>query len=488
VAAILLGLSALTTICVGEKSYDDAFITFRYARNLASGEGFVYNPGEPFLGTTTPLFTMALALSARIAPGVGIPHLGQWLTGASLFFCGLLVYLLARDDGISLAGSAMALLTVTHPLFLDVWGGEALLFLAVVLAAFLFYFREQPVRCGVLFGLAFLTRPEGVLPALVLSTHFVIVNKRFPWRMWLAGVVVVGPWIAYSFYAFGSPLPATLQTKLAQMDSGRFAPFLSTSFRWLLAYAIPNPLLALGPSYTHLVLWFLAALGGFYLLLRPRFRWWGIMAWIAVYATAFALLDVPFYHWYAAPLALGGTILAGLGVQLVLEGIQKLSHRWAYASIARALLLLALALPLLGSATRLRHYYHRPVSPAQSSYTSAGRWLYEHTPPTATVGCFEIGFIGYYSQRRLVDAVGLTHPDVSERVAEGRFKWAYLRYRPDYLVINPVRWYDRIGNIRDAAWFGEAYRQVATIEEPGYHDAPLAIYEKQDDAAIPPPR
>jgi hypothetical protein len=104
------------------------------------------------------------------------------------------------------------------------------------------------------------------------------------------------------------------------------------------------------------------------------------------------------------------------------------------------------------------------------------------------VGCFEIGFIGYYSQRRLVDAVGLTHPDVSERVAEGRFKWAYLRYRPDYLVINPVRWYDRIGNIRDAAWFGEAYRQVATIEEPGYHDAPLAIYEKQDDAAIPPPR
>ena len=34
---------------------DDAFITFRYARNLAAGLGFVYNQGEPVMGTSTPL-------------------------------------------------------------------------------------------------------------------------------------------------------------------------------------------------------------------------------------------------------------------------------------------------------------------------------------------------------------------------------------------------------------------------------------------------
>jgi hypothetical protein len=33
---------------------DDAFITFRYAENLAAGNGFVYNLGEKVLGTTTP--------------------------------------------------------------------------------------------------------------------------------------------------------------------------------------------------------------------------------------------------------------------------------------------------------------------------------------------------------------------------------------------------------------------------------------------------
>ena len=33
---------------------DDAYITYRYARNLADGAGFVYNPGERVLGTTPP--------------------------------------------------------------------------------------------------------------------------------------------------------------------------------------------------------------------------------------------------------------------------------------------------------------------------------------------------------------------------------------------------------------------------------------------------
>jgi len=30
-------------------NFDDAYITFRYASNLANGQGFVYNPGRPVL-------------------------------------------------------------------------------------------------------------------------------------------------------------------------------------------------------------------------------------------------------------------------------------------------------------------------------------------------------------------------------------------------------------------------------------------------------
>ena len=43
---------------------EDALITFRYAENLAAGDGFAFNPGEPVLGTTTPLLTGLLAATS----------------------------------------------------------------------------------------------------------------------------------------------------------------------------------------------------------------------------------------------------------------------------------------------------------------------------------------------------------------------------------------------------------------------------------------
>jgi arabinofuranosyltransferase len=34
-------------------TYDDAYIIYRYARNVAAGLGLVYNPGEPYLGSSS---------------------------------------------------------------------------------------------------------------------------------------------------------------------------------------------------------------------------------------------------------------------------------------------------------------------------------------------------------------------------------------------------------------------------------------------------
>lgn len=40
---------------------DDAWIHFQFARNLASGHGFAYNPDVPVAGSTAPLWTLLLA-------------------------------------------------------------------------------------------------------------------------------------------------------------------------------------------------------------------------------------------------------------------------------------------------------------------------------------------------------------------------------------------------------------------------------------------
>src|SRR5215212_12234441 len=44
---------------------DDIYITYRYAQNLAAGEGFAFNPGERVFGVTDPGVGLALGLARR---------------------------------------------------------------------------------------------------------------------------------------------------------------------------------------------------------------------------------------------------------------------------------------------------------------------------------------------------------------------------------------------------------------------------------------
>jgi hypothetical protein len=65
-ALIIFALAVLrTSVAIGGIRYfwldDDQMISMRYARNLASGEGLVFNPGERVEGYTNPLWTLLLA-------------------------------------------------------------------------------------------------------------------------------------------------------------------------------------------------------------------------------------------------------------------------------------------------------------------------------------------------------------------------------------------------------------------------------------------
>jgi len=71
---VLIGLSILTIILFYKFSTEDSYITYRYAQNLVDGHGFVYNPGEEFLGTTAPLYGLILAFFGFL--GLPIPTVG----------------------------------------------------------------------------------------------------------------------------------------------------------------------------------------------------------------------------------------------------------------------------------------------------------------------------------------------------------------------------------------------------------------------------
>jgi hypothetical protein len=76
---------------------DDAFITFRYALNLAMGNGMVFNVGEIVEGTSAPLFTVILAtiLTCTNAAPADLLDITRIINVSSSLLSMLIVYVMA---------------------------------------------------------------------------------------------------------------------------------------------------------------------------------------------------------------------------------------------------------------------------------------------------------------------------------------------------------------------------------------------------------
>lgn len=100
-----------------------------------------------------------------------------------------------------------------------------------------------------------------------------------------------------------------------------------------------------------------------------------------------------------------------------------------------------------------------------------GLWLARNTPPNAVVSAEPIGYIGYYSHRRILDEVGLVSPKVIPytRRGAGWFGAVVKAYHPDYIVERPFFLMQNktlITNVpmfaspADRDWFWANYRPV----------------------------
>src|SRR6266704_196964 len=98
---------------------DDAFIVYRYAGNLARGEGFVFNPGERVEGVTCFLWTILLAPWTAI--GLKLPVVAPILTalagGAAVLLLPFVSARLAGRRSPDLWDAATAPLLAAHPGF-----------------------------------------------------------------------------------------------------------------------------------------------------------------------------------------------------------------------------------------------------------------------------------------------------------------------------------------------------------------------------------
>lgn len=166
-------------------SYDDAFISFRYAENLASGHGLVFNPGERVEGYSNFAWTLLLAVPALL--GASKLELGMLVAAKALGGFSALASLLLLGRGARFPIGALYLAALAPFAVWAMAGLEAPLVGLWLLVVVLLDERERsgafqgvPWSALALAGAA-LTRPEPVLlfwPLLALRWRELPAQRR----------------------------------------------------------------------------------------------------------------------------------------------------------------------------------------------------------------------------------------------------------------------------------------------------------------------
>jgi len=468
---------------------DDAFISFRYARNFARGLGLVYNEGEWVEGYTNFLWTFLLGLAGKA--GLDIPLTA--LFGNLACFVSAIV-LVARLSARLSPGSpavpfAALALALSKPFYTFAASGLETMPIALlgVAAVALGLRRRGEWLAGLALTAAVMCRPDQILLYAAMGAALVAEDlvfgsgrpiERLRWQRYLAFVApfffFYVPYFLWRWSVYGALLPNTFYAKSGSSSywsqgAVYLAHFSSTSGAWLWFPLFVLSLFGRSPR-------------------REVFR-------LRVYTLASILLlgtyvvrvggDFMEYRFFL-PLMAPIAVCTEVGLRL---------RPWRTTSL-RTAAATAVALAVAWTPVRIIHpfeirwhlaaeetYYQvRSLFPLriQNGHFESGQWLYRSFAArgiTPRMAGGSIGMVGYYSDLPLFDVMGLTsrvvgNKNIRTRGRPGHEKRATLQEILDDGVVIDL-----------APVWGRQWQKQTRAEIDG-HDFHLVRYDPDLVAAL----
>jgi hypothetical protein len=417
---------------------DDAWIHQTYARNLAEYGQWAFIPGKVSGGSTSPLWSVMLALGFLLRLG---PYVWTYLLGAGMLW------------GIAVMGEtavrrmvpayrprfpwAGAILTLEwHLAWASVSGMETLLaaLLSVAVLGVLLAEKKRYFGLGLLVGLSVWVRPDLVTLMGPILLVWLLTPQRWAQRGRSLVALGLGFFSLFAFYLLfnliiaGSPWPNTFYAKQAE-----YAVYLQLPLMQRLGNELVQPLIGVGAFLLPgIVLRVIAAI---------RQRSWGVLGaviWSIGFLGLYALrLPVTYQHGrYVIP-AMPVLFIVGLAGLMGVSSAGAQRLRWVGVNFWR----ISTGLVLILFWGRGALAYARDVAVIESEMVATARWVAANVPPDALIGAHDIGALGYFGKHDLIDLAGLVSPDVIPFIRNEAELAAYLdRQKVSYLVIFPD-WY-----------------------------------------------
>jgi hypothetical protein len=425
---------------------DDSWIHQVYGRNLAQTGQWAFVPGIPSAASTSPLFTVLLSIGYRLrlpytfwTYALGIVAL--WVTGMT--GARLADRIMPQQKNIGFV-AGLALLLAWHLIWAAASGMETMLFSMWTLVLVAVSWRELDQRSpksthiimrGALFGglaaLATVTRPEGVALAGLIGLVMLIIHPQGSLRdavLWgigsaVAFAIIISPYLFLNLSLTGGILPDTAAAKQAEN-----APLLAVSYPGriinLLFPLIAGGQLLLIPG----IIYFVALTIQQQRVNRRALFFLIPVVWavslVALYA---ARLPAPYQHGrYVIP-ALPSIVLIGV------IGTAYIVRRGAKSVIGRVLsrsLMISTALAFAYFAfVSGPIVYRQDTRIIDEEMVSSAHWIAENIPTDQLLAVHDIGALGYFAPRPIIDLAGLVSPEIVSFITDPDPLWNWMQER-----------------------------------------------------------
>ena len=409
-------------------SLDDSWIYATMARNVANGQGFSFNPGEPVAGSTGPLYTFLLALLYFLF------HEVVWSAKIFGILCQIASALVIHAAVLRVLPGSRALAVWagvavgTAPAL--VWGSlsgmEISCYILIVALGILFHVRGRQLLAVLVWSLGVWLRPDGLF--LVAIAVILGSPRELPKRALAAAPALLG-YFGFNFAVGGHWMPQTVGAK-AHFGFDPVGRTWSLFREWAAVWGVPYhalddlempilylPLLAIGAAWT--------------------VRRWPVLT---LYVIGLPLTLSLFrddsgshkrYILYVIPF---GVTLAAIGLHAIRERFRRPGGARLIGAIAIVCLVWQ-----AGYATHQAEVHGWNVQNIEGMQRVLGEFAGRITKPGDKIAANDIGAIGYFSGRRVVDLMGLITPMEP-------LPTMLSKYEPEILIVF-VDWFHK-----DARW------------------------------------
>lgn len=421
---------------------DDSWIHQTYAKNLVEFGDWFFMPGVLSAGSTSPLWTLLLT------PG----HLFQndfyffWtfflsgiiFIGSSIIFQKLFEKIIGKTTKFPWAG--LLFLFEWHIVWSANSGMETILFIFIILSVFYFLLSNLTNNLWllwILLGIVIFVRPDGITllgPYILVNYYYIIRKKYYSLKNLSFGllsvVIFVIIYALFNLRLSGEILPNTFFAKQAEYQILYSKPLLSRFFD-LIFISLTGAGILLLPGFLY------------YFFYSIKFKKWEMISaylWFFGYLLIYSLrLPVTYQH--------GRYVISTIPIYLLLSIVGV--YTFYQNSIAKPKLIIfgykvsiisvLLTFFILGG-----NAYAKDVAIIQSEMVETALWIDKNLPPETILAAHDIGALGFFTNRQIIDLAGLISPEVIPFIRNEDQLSLYLdKNNVDYLVIYPG-WYDEL--------------------------------------------